>query len=318
MSPTGKQTYHWDDYSSLQAGVLLTDGQLRSLQRTLTDILKDVIQVCEKREIPYFLVGGTALGAMRHGGFIPWDDDVDIAMQRQDYERFLTCFQEEFEGKYYIQTPEYTNGYPSLIPRIRAYGSVVQSREDLWADKKNCGACLDLFIIENTFDQPVLRFLHGIMSLCMGGLLACRKTFAMRKCLKPFIIPGSKYEKKVRLRSAIGFCFAWLPINVVRKLANNCNRICKKTNGTFVTIPAGHFRFFGDMYERSLFTETKMIGFENLSCRIPATVEKYLAHCYGDWQIVPEKKNQDVHFFCAFTLDMAQEDMKKQCNEVDL
>ena len=295
--------HHWDDYSSLHAGVCLSDVELRDLQQTLTGMLQDIVMVCNKYQIPYFLVGGTALGAMRHQGFIPWDDDIDIAMFRRDYEHFLSCFDADMADKYYVQSPEYTDGYPSLIPRIRARGNVVRSREDLWTDEAHSGAWVDLFVIENTFDNKILRFCHGIMSLCLGGILACRKTFATRKALQPFIVRKSKYARKVLLRSLIGGCLGWIPVNWLRKMANGCNRMCKCNSGKFVTIPTGHWRFFGDMYARVDFSGTRMAEFERIPCRIPASVEKYLSHCYGAWQKIPPESGREVHFFCVFSLD---------------
>ena len=266
-------------------------------------MLSDIAAICDKYEIPYFLVGGTALGAMRHGGFIPWDDDIDIAMYRQDYEKFLTCFASESAGKYYLQSPEYTDGYPSLITRVRKCGSVVQSREDLWTDEKNSGPWVDIFVIENTFDNRFLRYLHGMLCLFGGGLLACRKIFAIRKKLRNFIIPGSAYARKVRLRSFIGGCFAWLPVNFVRKFALCCFKLCKNRHSRLVTLPSGHWRFFGDMYERRIFGGNRMTKFNNLSFFIPAEVEKYLSHCYSDWRQIPTDADKEQHFFCAFTLD---------------
>lgn len=303
-----QKTHHWDVRSSLQAGVELSKDQLHQLQQLLTRMLGDIAAVCEKRSIPYYLVGGTALGAVRHGGFIPWDDDVDIAMHRKDYDRFRICFQEELGKKYYIQTPEETDGYTSLIPRIRAFGTVVRTREDLWTDEAHSGAGIDLFVIENTSNKCALRFFHGMLSLLGGGLLACRKTFAARKQLRRCIIRNSKYARQVKLRSFIGACFAWLPVNFLRKFANNCNRLCSGNTGRFVTIPAGHWRFFGDMYERKDFTESKQIDFNGIPCRISATVENYLTQCYGNWQEIPAGPEQEQHFFYAFSLGQTQTD----------
>lgn len=302
-NPVSEKKQHWNDYSSLQKGVFLSDEQLRALQELLAVMLRDIVGVCDKYQIPYFLVGGTALGAVRHSGFIPWDDDIDIAMFRKDYERFLSCFADEFQEKYHIQSPEYTDGYPSLIPRVRSWGNVVRSREDLWTDDAHSGAWVDVFVIENTFDNALLRFLHGVTSLAAAGLLACRKTFAVRKSLRPFVIPGSKYARKVLLRSFIGGMIAWLPVNFWRKAALACNRMCKSGKGRVVTVPAGHWRFFGDMYERKLFTGNRMADFCGLTCRIPVETENYLEHCYGSWQTLPPEEKREKHFFCSFSIN---------------
>lgn len=293
---------HWNDTNSLENGISISPDQLKNLQNALLEILKDVIFVCDKYKIKYFLVGGTALGAMRHGGFIPWDDDIDIAMLRPDYKRFTSCFEKELADRYYLQIPETTDGYTSLIPRIRKKGTLVRSREDLWTDNEHSGACIDMFIIENTFDNKIMRFFHGTMCIISGGILACRKTFFIRKYLRPYVIPNSKYAKKIKLRSFIGFFFSWLSINYIRKMANRCNKMCSNDNGEYVTIPSGHWRFFKETYLRKDFSKTKTILFDGAKCQISTNVEKYLSKCYNNWQSIPAEKDREQHFFCDFSL----------------
>ena len=81
--------------------------RLRQLQLCLLGIYKDVRHVCDKYEIPLYLMGGSALGAVRHKGFIPWDDDLDVAMTRRDYRRFCEVFEQELSQKYTLNAPNY-------------------------------------------------------------------------------------------------------------------------------------------------------------------------------------------------------------------
>ena len=76
---------------------------VRQLQLVLLQMLKDIDEVCQKNDIPYWMTGGSALGAVRHKGFIPWDDDADIGMMREDYERFLKVV-DQLGDKYVIQS----------------------------------------------------------------------------------------------------------------------------------------------------------------------------------------------------------------------
>ena len=73
---------------------------LKRVQETELEILRDFIDLCDRHEIDYFGVGGTAIGAVRHQGFIPWDDDIDIGFLRKDYDRFLALAKEELSDKY--------------------------------------------------------------------------------------------------------------------------------------------------------------------------------------------------------------------------
>ena len=153
-----------------QACVTLDDEQLLKLQRVLNKILKDIVTVCEQNDIRYTLGGGTALGAVRHHGFIPWDDDIDINMPRADYERFIPIFRQQFGDRYWIHTPLETKNYDLLLSRIRLKGTSVCTREDF--GNPESGAFVDLFIIENTFDNALLRTVHGIGCNGLGFLVS--------------------------------------------------------------------------------------------------------------------------------------------------
>ena len=92
---------------------------LDKLHRVQVEILRDFDTVCEKHQLHYFAVYGTAIGAVRHGGFIPWDDDVDVAMLREDYEKFLQIFPEEMAERYQLMTPELDGDYTCTVTHLQ-------------------------------------------------------------------------------------------------------------------------------------------------------------------------------------------------------
>lgn len=93
---------------------MLEEKKLRRLQLTELEILKEVSSICEKYNLEYYLIGGTLLGAVRHKGFIPWDDDLDIAMPRDDYEKFIVICESNLKSDYYLES--YRNDYNYWIP----------------------------------------------------------------------------------------------------------------------------------------------------------------------------------------------------------
>lgn len=93
--------------------------ELRLVQENILVILKEVVRVCIEEHIPYFIIGGTALGAVRHKGFIPWDDDIDIGMTRENYERFLRIFQKKADSSFFLQYYETETTTPFYFAKVR-------------------------------------------------------------------------------------------------------------------------------------------------------------------------------------------------------
>lgn len=150
-------------------------GELRRLQRELTQILSEIDRVCRTLDIPYVVYGGTAIGAVRHHGFVPWDDDADICMLRADYERFLSeaptvmgegftldsmrthrtfpCTYAYFGRRGSVFVPEYYRGHPYRRP-----------------------ISVDVFPFDNVADDPRAYRLQSLRTLFWGRLLILRAT----------------------------------------------------------------------------------------------------------------------------------------------
>ena len=97
--------------------------ELRKIQLIETETLKEIISICNKLQIEYFLIGGTCLGAIRHDGFIPWDDDIDIGMRRDDYNRFLRDAPSLLNAQYFLQTPESDKKSVYSYAKLRVNGT---------------------------------------------------------------------------------------------------------------------------------------------------------------------------------------------------
>ena len=152
-----------------------SDGSVitvRQLQNVLLQMLKDIDEVCQKNNIPYWLTGGSALGAVRHEGFIPWDDDADIGMMREDYERFLTVVH-QLPDQYVIQSYESHKEYNVLIPPMKIRLKGTYCREANFLLKNKCqdsdGIFIDVFIVdhvsENKFKDVVWRCRNGFLMI---------------------------------------------------------------------------------------------------------------------------------------------------------
>lgn len=129
-----------------------TPEQLEKLHKVQLDMLKDIDTICKKHQITYFAVSGTALGAVRHKGYIPWDDDIDIAMMRNDYLKLLKVAKEEFGDKYTLFSPETEHKYYNFVPIVSLNNSrmIVPLSKDVF----DTGIFIDIFIYENIPDNP--------------------------------------------------------------------------------------------------------------------------------------------------------------------
>ena len=106
---------------------------LKKLQETELDILLVIAAFCEERGIEWFMDSGTALGAMRHGGFIPWDDDIDIGMMRGDYERFIELAQDGLPAGYSLQTFDNNETFAGLFAKVYKEGTAFHTKETIEA-----------------------------------------------------------------------------------------------------------------------------------------------------------------------------------------
>ena len=287
----------------IEGCVTLDEEQLKQLQSTLLSMLKDISTVMEENKISYSLGGGSVLGAVRHNGFIPWDDDIDINIPRSEFERFLPLFEERFGDRYWIHVPGRTKGYALLFPQIRLKGTSVRTRDDLNNDE--CGACIDFFYMENTYDNGLKRFIHGFGCQYHGFAVSCRKFYRDRKGIIDFAkkTADQKLLRAARIKVFCGFFFALCDIDKMVKRADKWNGKCKDTGSGYVVFPAGRNHFFGELYRRNVAFPGERKDFENLRIPCPSDPDSYLKHLYGEYMNIPQVADRESHiFFEPFTL----------------
>ncbi|WEV52731.1 LicD family protein [Bifidobacterium sp. ESL0704] len=280
--------------------ITLDDEQLFRLQRVLLMMARDIIGYCEENNINYHLGGGTALGAMRHKGFIPWDDDMDINMPRADYDAFISGFARVHKDKYVVESPEQTPNYRSWGARVRLKGTRLKDREDI--GNNNVGVWVDIFPVENTYDNVVMRDFHGFVSMALGFICSCTRTHQDRNYYYELAGDNADLRKSLQMKSAIGALFSFRSFNKWMKTSVKWYARCKNDDTRFVVIPSGRKHFFGEIYLRRDMVRTKKQPFEGEMWNVPVNVERYLTKLYGDWNRLPSLKDREHHAFFAFDL----------------
>ena len=256
------------------------------------EILRDVTKLCEDNHIPYMLGGGTALGAVRHKGFIPWDDDIDINIPGKYVHTICELIRSEFPKKYYIEEPIYTKGYLSSFVQIHKNGTVF--REFLAQDVDHCGIKIDIFPIENTYNNRIRRFFHGLQ--CELGLfvLSCYRMYAWRGEMIALAGDNKKAGNLIRMKGMIGCLFAPMHAWWYRRIQLSFQK-CKEETSDFVVIPSGRRHFFGEIYQRNKYLETVPVQFEQMMFPITRDYESYLTRLYGDYMTLPPEEQREHH-----------------------
>ena len=278
----------------------LDDDQLHRLQKVLLSMLHDLTALAEENGIRLSLGGGSALGATRHQGFIPWDDDIDLNIDRRDYDRFLQLLREQRADRYWIHTPQDTHGYGILSTRIRLKGTSVRMREDAYGDE--CGVTVDLFPIENTYDNAALRRVHGFFCMLSGFLVSCRKAFRDRAELRAIGRDDPALKKTFGLKIALGFLSAWGSVDFWTRAADRCYRFCRDDGTAFVAIPAGRKHFTGELYRRAAFCALHKVRFEDGMFYCTKDIDNYMTRLFGDYHTLPAPEDRERHVFYSFDL----------------
>ena len=281
---------HKKAFEGLEGVTNLEGDALLHLQKVLFEMLKDISNVCEKNGIYFILGGGSALGAVRHHGFIPWDDDIDINMPRLDFEKFKKIFDDELGDKYVLCTPDKTSGHGMSATQIMKKGTEYRSFNEL--SKKNPGICIDIFVMENTFNNAILRNIHGIACLGAGYMLTCRKSYEDLPYLKKYMEQSEDLKNMFEKKAKLGRLIRWIPLNNMSKITDRIYSLCKNNDSKYVTIPSGMKHYFGEMYYRKDMCNSVFSQFDSLEVRIPKDYNSYLTRLYGDtyMEVPPEGK----------------------------
>lgn len=251
--------------------------KLRKVQLTELEILIEIDRICRKNGIDYTLDGGTMLGAVRHGGFIPWDDDADVAMLRKDYNRFYRACKKDLDrSRFFLQEFRTDPAYPWGYSKIRRKNTLFL-REGQEHIKCHQGIFVDVFLYDDVPDQFLLRRLH---------LLACT---AIRKC--QYSVVGKKCAKTAAER-ALYTLLDRIPkkclFTAIRKIARMTDRH-EGELARHMTYPYTKSRYG---LPRHCFNEYQDYEFEGHTFRMMKDYDSYLTALYGDYMKLPRRANE--------------------------
>lgn len=284
----------------IRSGFLVTEKR-KKVWAVELKMLEKLDEVCKKYNLTYYAYYGTLLGAVRHQGFIPWDDDIDINMQRKDIPAFLDRFRAKYGEKYWIHVPGESSEYSYLM--IHVMTKDVKARALVEPKRDDNGLCADIFIIENAFDNCLLRRLHG--TACMGFryILSCLRFLQSRDELVPLGEQNEELKRYVTRRLKVARIVSVIPLNLWCRLASWCMALCKNEHSRYVTIPGGQHQYFREMYVRKDFCELTDRVFEGRTVKISKDYDTYLKILYGDYMKIPPMEKRERHVMMELDRD---------------
>lgn len=275
----------------------LSPVQTAELQKVLLKMMKDLHFVCEKYSLTYFLGGGSCLGAVRHKGFIPWDDDMDVIMPREDYNKLPELLNKEFPDKYFYEEIRINKKYDANFMKIRLKGSVC--REIFESDPQNAGIFIDINPLENVYSNAVFRKIHGYTCELLLLICSCVRLKSNAPKIKPYIT-DEKQLGVIDRKLKIAKLFAFFPLRKWLLITEKRLSACKDKNSTFVSIPTGRKHYFGELQPRSTFSKVVLTDFEDTKFYIMNGYRSYLTGLFGeDYMTLPPENERERHAVTA-------------------
>lgn len=272
-----------------RADTAIFDGRLRQAQLKMLAMLEVLDKICQKHNIEYWLDAGTLLGAVRHQGFIPWDDDMDIAMPRESFEKFLRLAPAELPDSIWLQTPHSDPGFYNMATplKIRDRNSRLIETHEKGNEPYVQGIFIDVFVYDgmptNTIKRRFNKFIARKISRCL--------------CTKYSNVGGGRHASFYK---KIGHL---LPKSL---LENRINKMVERSNKKYKThIGRGYHCKRSNFLAREDVFPLKRAQFETAEFNIPHRAEYLLSLFYGDYQKLPPEGERTLRHCVELIPDLS-------------
>lgn len=273
---------------------------LRKLQLTILEILKDIDKVCKENDIEYFIAYGTALGAVRHGGFIPWDDDIDICMRREEYNRFIQIMPHAMPQKYDLLDIYNTPKYSSCFAKVSKKGTRFKEKAGTTEGYEQ-GIFVDVFPLDYVPDDIAMR-----KKITRKAWLYSR-LIILSEIDEPVFPNGYSRVK----RAVVGFGCKFVHF-LMKAFRINKLKLYDKylKTATAYNASQNYLTDYSAMDTESVLVRTdvifplKDIRFEDTVFPAPDNLDSYLTTVYHDYMKLP--KPEERHNHLAEVLDFGE------------
>lgn len=281
-----------DVFTECLPELIIDEEKLRAMQNRLLLALVDIHNVCEKYNLTYFLDGGTLIGAVRNKGFIPWDDDIDIMMPLDDYNKLGECIEKEFGDKYIVRYPR--TDVKDTTSCMKVYIKDTTYKEILSAEwEKPQMLFIDVLAIRSMSKSKLIR---NIKWRVVDIAMHCANLKNEYKCPSKFLAEKCKendtLRKYMKARRRFGRVANILSIKCWFAIIDKMFK--KEYQDGLVETPEG-VRFKKKAVDKSLLDSSVDVEFEGQLFKAPIGWDKYLSHRYGDYMEIPPEDKREMH-----------------------
>ncbi len=264
---------------------------LNKLHEVELEILDKFHAICKENKLTYFLTGGTMLGAIRHSGFIPWDDDIDIGMPREDYDKFIKIAPKALGDKYIIDCFEYNKKYYLPFAKIKKNNTIFD--EGFFKDgEMHKGIYIDIIPFENVDEINTDLKIRAIMVRnILDTMFYKEKIRKLKNTRRPWLVLLFSIFTKKRLM----------------KIQHYFLTKCKNNNSKYINALGGSYHYLKETNLRSDIIPSKEVIFEKKKYYGMNKPDVYLSKLFGDYMKLPPKENRVNHVPKRICFDVLKE-----------
>lgn len=262
---------------------------LKKIQEEELKVIKEFVRICDKYQIRYFAVFGTAIGAVRHQGFIPWDDDVDFGMLRKDYEKFKKVAPKEFGGKYALAGPDCKQKYYNFVSKMYKKGTRFATNYD--HGNFEMGINIDIFVFDYLAEGERERRWQMRKALALRSLYMTKNVnfftssvFTEGNFIPRLICGVLYYVWKIIPCTNAWLCGKW-KANAIKY--GGTSEVVTQFNDTGIWESRIHMDDLFPLVE---------VPFEDIHVKLPKNYDKVLREMYGDYMQLPPKEKRQNHY----------------------
>lgn len=285
---------------------VMTDSERLRLQGHLKMMYLEIEKICENHNLKMCAAYGTVLGAIRHHGFIPWDDDMDLIMPRKDYDKFINIYANELPKNLKVYAPNSKNG------PITRFAKVVDVNtrfiEPGAVDEEKNGIFIDIFPLEGTDSNKIFIRVKYIIS-CLLMLIASTvmeyEESVQNKMYRRLMCASKEGKKVYKIRQKIGKIFSFYNSIKWLNIVENYTKCSKIKSGFSVPVGGADIKYFKPLAPTIYFPARK-VEFDDIKIYIPNDAEKHCQLEYGNWRKIPSVEERWQHFLQKISFDNSE------------